>query len=149
MHYDHIAFHYDDQFPTDLPQQHAIHHMGFYFAWAVSQKLHNPAWESHEDFAKLQQQQISGSEFMWANMGAELTDEDFNELGNWFSQFYYHDEEDGYGLFMEDYFVALEIDDAAHFYHVADHADTQAKLNPVFQAAFEKWLASLKETPHE
>ena len=82
-------------------------------------------------------------------MGAELTDEDFNELGNWFSQFYYHDEEDGYGLFMEDYFVALEIDDAAHFYHVADHADNQAKLNPVFQAAFEKWLASLKETPHE
>ena len=48
-----------------------------------------------------------------------------------------------------DYFVALEIDDAAHFYHVADHADNQAKLNPIFQAAFEKWLASLKETPHE
>ena len=149
MHYDHIAFHYDNQFPTHLPQHHAIHHMGFYFAWAVSQNLHNSEWESHKDFTKLQQQEMSGSEFMWENMGAELTDEDFNELGNRFSQFYYHDDDEGYGLFMEDYFIALNIENADYFYHIDDNINNQIKLNKVFQVAFEKWLASLKEAHHE
>ena len=37
MHYDHISFHTDEpDYPSDLPERNAAHHMGFYYAWAVS-----------------------------------------------------------------------------------------------------------------
>ena len=44
MHYDHIAFHTEEpDYPGDLPERNAAHHIGFYYAWAVSQNLHSPA----------------------------------------------------------------------------------------------------------
>ncbi|MGN6901442.1 cell surface protein, partial [Neisseria sp. P0017.S010] len=61
-----------------------------------------------------------------------------------FTEFYYTDEEDGYGAFMEDYVLALDTPSLGGFYHVKNTPETFAKLTPVFQTAFEKWKSSLK-----
>ncbi|EGZ49373.1 DUF7832 domain-containing protein [Neisseria wadsworthii] len=145
MTYDHIAFHYTNDFPDDLAQENAVHHIGFYFAWAVSQGLHNPEWaQATPDFAKLQKGELSGPKFVMAHMGGELSDDDFNELGNRFTRFYYEDEEEGYGLFIEDYFNALGLESEDDFYRTEDTAENQAKLNRAFQTGFDTWLSRLK-----
>lgn len=75
-------------------------------------------------------------------MDGALTADDFTELGQRFTEFYYTDEEDGYGAFMEDYVLALDTPSLGGFYHVKNTPETFAKLTPVFQTAFEKWKSS-------
>ena len=144
--YDHIYFHLDEDFPKNLSQDHAATHMGFYWSWAVSQNLHYPEWENiaANDLAALKSGQMSGAKFVLNNMGGALNPQDFSELGQRFSAFYYDDEDDGYGAFMEDYISTLNTPTLPSFYHVADTPTNQTKLNAVFQAAFAQWLASLK-----
>ena len=146
--YDHIDFHTDEDFPTGLSQSHAAIHMGFYWAWAVSQNLHNPGCEEEtpEDVAALKTGHISGAEFVLKNMGGELEENDFSAQGQRFTAFYYDDEDEGYGAFMEDYVTALNTPALASFYHVENSPENQAKLNVIFQAAFTQWQASLQIT---
>lgn len=145
MHYDHISFHTDGHWPPDLPESHALHHMGYYYAWAVSQNLHSPAAAALPQFADLQNGRISGAQFVSAQLNGGLDETCFNELGNRFTAFYYADEDEGYGRFMEDYFTALGLEDQRAFYRIPDRAEHQHTLSAVFQAAFGQWLASLKE----
>ncbi|ULJ68813.1 hypothetical protein MIS45_08500 [Wielerella bovis] len=143
MHYDHISFH-EDHYPADLPAENALHHMGFYYAWAVSQNLYSAAAATLPQFADLQTGTISGAEFVQNQLNGGIDDTCFNELGNLFTQYYYADEEDGYGNFLADYFVALGLERDDDFYRVANTPDNQTKLNAVFQAAFDTWKGSLK-----
>lgn len=142
MHYDHIAFHLDE-YPQELSPQQAAHHIGYYYAWAVSQNLHSEAAEQLPTFGLLKDGLISGTVFVLSQLGGGIDDTCFNELGNRFTQYYYEDEEDGYGHFIHDYFVALDLDSESGFYRTEDTPEHQAKLNVVFQAAFEKWFNSL------
>lgn len=143
MHYDHISFHHDEHYPQDLPPQNAAHHMGFFFAWAVSQNLHSPAAAQLPDFEHLSHHRISGADFILSRLNGGLDETCFNELGNRFAQYYYHDEEEGYGHFLNDYFLALHLQSEADFYRTENTIENQNKLNPVFQAAFERWKQSL------
>ena len=128
--YDHISFHLDD-FPKNLPQQNALHHMGFYYAWAVSQNLHS-----------LEAVQLP--QFIENQLNSGLDETCFNELGNRFTQYYYADDDEGYGFFLADYFVALGIENVSNFYHTENTLSNQTKLNHVFQLAFNTWKGSLK-----
>lgn len=144
MHYDHISFHLNEDYPADLPQTNAAHHIGYYYAWAVSQNLHSQAASALPDFNKLKNGGISGAEFVLEQLGGGMDETCFNETGNRFTRFYYDDEDEGYGLFIEDYFQTLGIEDESGFYRTENTPANQAALNPVFQAAFEHWKASLK-----
>lgn len=145
MHYDHIAFHLDADWPPELPEHHAAHHMGYYYAWAVSQNLHSEAAAALPQFAALQNGTLSGADFVLSQLNGGLDETCFNQLGNRFTAFYYADEEEGYGRFMEDYFAALGLENDAAFYRTADTPEHQQTLCTVFQAAFEQWLATLKK----
>lgn len=146
MHYDHTEFHLDADYPADLPTQNAAHHMGYYYAWAVSQNLHSTAAAALPDFDRLQNGSISGSVFVREQLRGGLDSTCFNERGNRFTAYYYDDEDEGYGAFLSDYFQALGIQSEHGFYRTEDSPECQARLNPVFQAAFEKWLGSLRPT---
>ena len=76
-------------------------------------------------------------------MDGALTPDDFNPFGQSFTSYYYDDEEEGYGAFMEDYVRTLDTPSLGGFYYVEDSPETYAKLAPVFQTAFEKWKSSL------
>lgn len=143
MHYDHISFHLDN-YPQELAPQQAAHHIGYYYAWAVSQNLHSRAAESLPTFDLLKNGYISGTTFVLSELGGGIDETCFNEIGNRFTQYYYEDEEEGYGHFINDYFQALDLDSETGFYQTEDNAENQEKLNAVFQAAFDKWASSLK-----
>ena len=146
--YDHVKFHTDENYPAGLPEENAATHIGMYWAWAASQGLANPVWqsasESAEDFAAMLKGENSGAEFLRTHMDGALTRDDFTEFGQRFTSFYYDDEEEGYGKFMEDYVVTMNTPELESFYHVLDNAENRAKLEAVFQTAFEQWQQSLK-----
>lgn len=144
MHYDHISFHLDDDFPENLPPQHAIHHIGFYFAWAVSQNLHSESAAALPQFDLLQKGLISGSVFVLNQLGCGIDETCFSDMGNRFTQFYYHDDDEGYGHFLTDYFNTLNLKDETEFYITQDTAENQKRLNQTFQAAFQTWQQSLQ-----
>ena len=109
--YDNIRFHLDEEYPEGLPSENAATHIGMYWIWAAQAGLANPVWqtapESAEDFANMLKGRTSGRRFLLKHMDGALTADDFTELGQRFTEFYYTDEEDGYGAFMEDYVLAL------------------------------------------
>ncbi len=142
--YDHISFHLDEDYPADLPEQHAAHHIGYYYAWAVSQNLYSEAAAALPGFDLLLSGEISGAHFVLEQLNGGIDETCFNDLGNRFTRYYYADEEEGYGLFMEDYFSALGIETDDAFYRIADTAANQSLLNQVFQTGFLRWQNSLK-----
>ena len=146
--YDNTRFHTDENYPAGLPAENAATHIGMYWAWAASQNLHNPVWqsapESAEDFAAMQEGRLSGAEFLLRHMDGALMRDDFNEFGQRFTSFYYDDEEDGYGNFMADYVTTMNSPALGSFYHVADNTENRIKLEAVFQTAFEAWQQSLR-----
>lgn len=146
--YDNIRFHLDEDYSDQLPPENAATHIGMYWQWAAQAGLVNPVWqtapETAADFAAMTSGKISGRHFLLKHMDGALTADDFTELGQRFTEFYYTDEEDGYGAFMEDYVLALDTPSLGGFYHVKNTPEIFAKLTPVFQTAFEKWKSSLK-----
>lgn len=141
MHYDHISFHIPD-LPPHVPPNHAAHHIGYYFSWAVSQNLHSQEAENLPTFQLLKSGMISGAIFILTQLNGGIDETCFNKLGNRFTQFYYADEEE-YGHFLTDYFLTLDLNNDYDFYCTEDSVENQQKLNPVFQLAFNKWLQSL------
>ena len=145
MSLDNVVFHTEEDFPEDLGVHNAATHMGYYWAWAVRRQLHNPQWETAaaEALVALKSGTLSGTDFVMQHMAGGLEETDFNPEGLRFTLFYYDDEEEGYGRFMEDYVNTLNTPALASFYHVADNADNQALLDLVFDAALAQWRGSL------
>ncbi|MFV2029951.1 cell surface protein [Neisseria sp. S1] len=146
--YDNIRFHTDENYPANLPPEAAATHIGMYWAWAASQGLANPAWqnspESASDFKAMLAGEMSGADFVLTHMDGALIPEDFNELGQRFTAFYYDDEDEGYGKFMEDYVTTMNTPELDSFYHVNNSNENQRLLAAVFQTAFEQWQESLR-----
>lgn len=146
--YDNIRFHTDENYPANLPPEAAATHIGMYWAWAASQGLANPVWqnspESAYDFKAMLAGEMSGADFVLTHMDGALIPEDFTELGQRFTAFYYDDEEEGYGKFMEDYVTTMNTPELDSFYHVNDNNENRRLLAAVFQTAFEQWQESLR-----
>ena len=140
--YDHISFHTEDQ--PSLSDVQAALHMGYYYAWAVSQNLHSAAAAALPGFAQMQRGETPAAEFVEHRLAQGLDDTCFNDLGRRFTAFYYADEDEGYGRFIEDYFTALGLKSESDFYRTQGSPEEAAKLFPLFQAAFERWYGSLK-----
>lgn len=143
---DSVVFHTEEDYPSSLGLEHAATHMGYYWSWIVRRDLHNPQWNELEaaDVNALKAQQISGAHFLLQHMSGCLEDRDFNEEGLRFSLFYYDDEEEGYGRFMEDYIKALNTPELPSFYHVEISASKQVLLDAVFDRALLEWRQSLR-----
>lgn len=148
MPYDHISLHTESR--PGLAPEYAARHIGYYYAWAVSQNLHSPAAAGQPGFADLQSGRISGCHFVLTALNGGIDEHCFNETGNRFTRYYYEDEEEGYGRFIEDYFTALGLESEDGFYRVPHTPEHQQRLNRVFQAAFRHWQSSLKTAyPHQ
>lgn len=83
MKYDDATYHAD---ATHTPEQCAVF-MALFLAWAAEQgllgDLHNEAKE------ELLQREVTPGEFLINNSDCQLTNEDFNDEGNQFAQWYY------------------------------------------------------------
>ena len=144
---DHQDWHTEEDFPNDLQAVHALTHMGMYFQWmAQTQLLHPKVIEQlGNKLTQLQQGQLSGRDILEHSLGRQLLLSFFNDLGKRFSEYYYADEEEGYGQFMSDYYTALRVDLLPSLYHVPNTPESYDAVATQFDLAYIKWRESLKE----
>ena len=137
MKYDDASWHYDGDFPKDLPDSAGATHSGMFLAWAMLSGLGGSLHidECPEDLAQIQSRSITPGQFFLRACDGKLTDEDLNDEGNAFSEHYLHSEN---GQFLEDYANTFD-DDLPSLYHVPDSWGSYEKLRPVLDARYAKW----------
>ncbi len=143
---DHIEWHTDEDFPEDIPQENALNHMGFYWAWAVNNDLvhHQIIEQMPKQITAIKAREMTGKECISEYLGKQLQLSFFNTIGARFAAFYYEDEEEGYGNFIHDYVDTLEIEAKPSLYHTEDSWENYDKIAPVFERAYNEWYQSLK-----
>ena len=135
--YDDATWHSEGDFPEDLPPEAGATHIGMFLAWAWSQGL---AGELHteecpEDLELVTARTATPGQIALRTCDGKLTDEDFNEVGNAFVEFYLESED---AAFLEDYEETLGTE-LSTLYHVADSWENFDKLKPVIDKRFAKW----------
>lgn len=139
MKYDDAAWHYDGEFPVDLPNEAGATHIGMFLAWML---LHGfgslvHAEQSCQSLQKLKNREITGRESLFKEWNEKFTDEDLNAEGNLFAQYYYNG--DGKVCqYLDDYDNAL-CANLESMYHVEDSLENYDKLASYIDAAYRHW----------
>jgi hypothetical protein len=135
--YDDASWHYGGNFPSELPNEAGATHIGMFVAWCM---LNGMAGETIlQDFPESLEnlklrRETPGAWFIKAS-DEKFVDDDLNEEGNAFTQFYYDSEK---GNYLTDYAEVFG-EGLDSLYHVPDTWDSYDKLAPVIQARYEAW----------
>lgn len=139
MKYDDASWHYEGDFPADLPASAGATHIGMFLAWAI---LHGFAGEIHiedspDTLEQLRQRTITPGQFLIRACDEKFTDEDLSADGNSFAEHYFKSE-DHWGDYLDDYEATLG-KKGQSLYHIADTWENYDLLAPVIQKRFEEW----------
>ena len=139
MKYDDASWHYGGEgFPKGLDDSAGGTHAGMFLAWAILAGLGSEDHADSEGFASLKGRAVSPGKYFMASCDGKLTDEDFSELGNLFTAYYF---DDATGTFYDDYGDAVEDESRESLYEVPDTWATYDTLEPVFSRRFAAWKA--------
>jgi hypothetical protein len=135
MKYDDASWHFEGDYPDDLPQENGATHIGMFLAWAVGRDLAGDELrdEVADELTALANRQLTPGAFVLRACDGKLTDEDLNEVGNAFAESYY---EPGY---LTDY--AALFGGGAALYDVEDSWTTFDQVKPVLDRRFDVWRA--------
>lgn len=144
MKYDHANFHWDNEFPKDVPEDNAMTHMGFFFAWALSRDLvsdfHREEADSAEPLEQVAKRQMSPRDYVIKFCDSQFTNEDFTETGNSFAAHYYIDH------YFNDFCKVFE-GQFDTIYHVDDTWEIADKMAPLLDRRFEEWKTRRDSKP--
>ena len=136
MKYDDPDYHWDNEFPEDVPENNAMTHMGFFFAWALSRGLvsdfHREEQDSAGPLELVAKRQMSPRDYVIQFCDSQFTNEDFTETGNAFVDHYYIQH------YFDDYCKMFE-GSFPSIYHVDDTWENADKMIPVLDKQFEEW----------
>ena len=134
MKYDDASWHYDGDFPKDLPREAGGTHIGMFLAWAILRDLLGELLKqgSAESVQKVRERRMTGAQFLFKECDEKLTDEDLSEVGNSFAQQYYEDN------YLDDFCdVFDDVDD--EIYRVEDSWSNFDRLVPTLDRRFREW----------
>jgi hypothetical protein len=139
MIYDAAVWHYEGDFPADLPRSAGATHMGMFLAWML---LNGQGAERHsEALGLLAARSITPGAWFLAHCDEQLTDADLSDEGNRFALAYYLFDEDrldeGEPSFLPDY--AKSFPNADFAYSVPDDWATYDRLAPILAHRFALW----------
>nr|WP_282565883.1 hypothetical protein [Providencia stuartii] len=137
MAFDRMDWHYGGDYPENLSHENAGTHIGFYLAWLIQNGLvgefHQE--ESVDEIAAVCARKMDGRTFLISMCDKKFIDEDVNEEGLAFTEFYYQAEEGGY---FDDYERILA-KGLPTVYHVENTWENYDKIATVIAAAFNNW----------
>jgi len=141
MKYDDAAWHYEGDYPADLPPQAAATHIGMYLAWLYLND--HCSEEAEDDFAEelqaLRARQITGGEYLRSVCDEKLTDDDLDADGNAFTLAYYQGK-DNDSKYYDDYAATFGTSLGGDLYTVADTWENYDKLAQKLDARYNDWL---------
>ena len=140
--YDKAKWHFEGDFPEDLPPENGGTHIGMFLAWAILNGLEGELHreESKRDLARVRSRKWTGREFLFRDCDGVLCEDDLSDEGNAFARSYFSDPDgDGYGKYLADYGKALGTAKLPSDYHVADTWENYDKLAPVIDKRYAAW----------
>ena len=107
--YDKAKYHYEGDFPQELPMEQAFVHTGMFLGWIIDNHLFSDEFleETEEEINKFKLRKMTGTQvyMFWDGV---LSDDMLNDEGNQFAIDYFDFEK---GLYLDDYDdVFLECD---------------------------------------
>jgi hypothetical protein len=140
MKYDDAAWHYEGNFPKDLPWRAAATHTGMFVAWALLRDL---ASERHlRDFPQgvlsLRARRLTPGLFFLSTFDGKFSNDDLNAEGNAFAAHYYDLQN---GQFIKDYEAALAVG-VPEAYYVKDSWENFDLISPLVDDRLAAWRAS-------
>ncbi len=134
---DRMDWHYGGDFPEDLPDENGGTHIGMYLAWIINNdlqgELHNE--ESSESLQDVKSRKITGRDFLIDQCDEKFWEEDLNDEGVTFTEFYYSEN------YFEDYAEVLA-ENLSSTYHVANTWENYDKIALVIDKRFDDWKKS-------
>ena len=142
--YDKAKYHYEGDFPQELPMEQAFVHTGMFLGWIIDNHLFSDEFleETEEEINKFKLRKMTGTQvyMFWDGV---LSDDMLNDEGNQFAIDYFDFEK---GLYLDDYDdVFLECDT---LYQVQDTWGNYFKLKEVIDTRYKEWK-NLKVTDKE
>lgn len=144
MKYDDASWHYEGDFPADLPNENGATHIGMFLAWCIENDLISD-WlreEAEEEIQQVKEGKLSGADFLISVCDEKLLDEDLSEIGNAFAQDYYEDDTDfaeKFASYTDDYINTLDQGELESFYEVENTPENYQLLKKVIDKRFQDW----------
>ncbi|MCK4663160.1 MAG: hypothetical protein KAT68_09865 [Bacteroidales bacterium] len=143
---DRIDWHSGGDYPEDLPHENGGTHIGFYISWILNNYLHGELHrESETDLKhvkKVINREITGLDFLISQCDEKFWDEDMNEEGNAFTEFYYSNEKTS--RFYDDYSNTLA-QKLESIYHVENTWNNYDKLAKVIDKRYSDWKNNMNK----
>lgn len=152
--YDDASWHYEGNYPKDLPIENAAIHIGMFLAWCVEMDfVSEELREDEEDaIAQIKAHEMSGAALLW-RLDGKLIDDDLSDEGNGFATDYYEDDTPfgvAYGNYGAD-FCAVFDEQAKQqdityesLYHVADTKENYLLMKAMLDTRFAQWRHFVK-----
>ena len=137
MKYDDASWHYGGDFPSGLEQEAGATHIGMFVAWCLlngfSGEIHTE--EFPEGLEKLRNREQTPGQWFLEHCDEKFTDEDLNEQGNNFAQYYYAAD----GAPYLNVYESILGHDVSHLYAVPDTWDSFDKLAQKIGNDYSEW----------
>lgn len=123
--YDKAKWHYDGNFPEELPPFQGYIHTGMYLGWLADHDLLTPEYMALAE--EFKQRKQTGPQF-YEKIGGVLAADMLTEEGNTFTQLYY-DSQTPVNDYFADYFdLFMSLEDIESVYHVQDTWENYAHV---------------------
>lgn len=140
---DQMDWHYGaEDFPTDVPEENAGVHIGFFLTWAFERGMAGEIYleDEPEAIEKLVKREITGVDFLVKYCDRKLWDDDFNEDGAAFALDYYQNDDSefakSFAHYLSDYNqVFAEYKD----YYVPNDWAHYERIKPILDERFAQW----------
>lgn len=137
MIYDRADWHYQGDYPDDLPPQNGGTHIGIFFAWLVNRKMESEslAIEFSTELDAIRERTLTGREFIASLRDGELASTDLSEEGNAFADDYFNSDR-----YFKDYADTL-VGALASLYHVDDSWANYERMAAAIDDRYAVWQA--------
>ena len=135
MKYDDYNWHINDSFPSDLPHDAALTHIGMFMGWVIDTGLECELLKDYFscELQEFKNRKITGSQFVKLCCDYKLTSDDLNEEGNLFAKDYYATDK-----YFDDY-ANVSDDSNKTIFHEADNWENYQKIKNILDKRYKKW----------
>lgn len=135
--YDKAKWHYEGDFPEELPAIQGFVHTGMFLGWLIDQHLVSQEFSKKypKEINSFLNRKMTGTQVYMECLDGILSLEDLNEIGNRFGIFYFNMDS---GEYLMDYENVLGIS-LPSLYHVEDSWENYFKLKEMLDSKFEEW----------
>jgi hypothetical protein len=150
--YDDATWHYDGDYPQNLPEINGATHIGMFLTWCINNNLLSKEQneDNAEDIVKVKNRKLTGAEYLINNCDEKFADGDLNTIGNRFTKAYYEYSKKTkfsakYADYLVDYAKLLNNSSTENdLYEVENSWSNYDLLQPIIDQRFKEWQEFVK-----